>query len=85
MRVNFNNARKQALYAYARVCAKLNASQDGEGEIHIEVEDLQKDMDDLRQCLFGIACVYEEGNDDFKDVSEEVGEIECFGDSEGWD
>jgi len=85
MKVNFNNLRKQALYSYQRLVNKLNEAKeertkDGydDGKICIYPDDIQKEMDELRSQLFGIACTYVEDNEEFKDVSEEVGKISWF-------
>lgn len=87
MKVNFNNLRKQAIYSYDSLVEKLNAAiikedisgtwVDGfgwvnKGSVIIDAEDLQKNLDDLRSLIGSIAMVYEEGNEDFKDVYSEV-------------
>lgn len=81
MNVNFNNLRKQALYSYDALTKVLNENIE-DGSIRIDVEDIRKEMDDLRMQLFGIACTYIDGDDDFKDISEEVGEIASFNEEE---
>lgn len=78
MTVNFNNLRKQACYAYDRLTNKLNSSIDNSGQISISAEEIQEDMDDLRMMIMSIACVFEENNADFSDVSDQVGEIGRF-------
>jgi hypothetical protein len=89
MKVNFNNLRKQALYSYHRLATKLNEAkeeriEDGydDGKIEIDPDDIQKEMDELRSYLFGIACVYREGDEEFKDVSEEAEPIAWFNNEE---
>lgn len=75
MNVNFNNLRAQAVYAYNRLTIKLNEeinNPDNDGEICINPQYIQRDMDDLRQCLVAISCVYEPDNNDFADISNEV-------------
>lgn len=42
------------------------------GYVLIDAEDLQKDLDDLRMLIGTIACTYEEGNEDFANVYDEV-------------
>jgi hypothetical protein len=82
MKVNLNNLRKQALFSYDRLAKKLNDAKsdhnDEMGNILIHPDDIQQDMDNLRQQLFGLACTYVEGSEDFKDVSEEVEPIAWF-------
>ena len=38
----------------------------------VDAEDIQEHMDDLRMLIMSICCVYEEGNEEFADVSEQV-------------
>jgi len=71
MTVNFNNLRKQAVFSYDRLVKKLNWKIE-DGNITIPVEDIQEELDDLRMQLMSIAIVYEDGNDDFKDLSDEL-------------
>lgn len=78
MTVDFNNLRKQACYAYDRLCTKLNEAIDEDGNIEISAEEIQDDMDELRQNVMIIACVFEEGNEEFREVSEEVRPIAWF-------
>lgn len=88
MSVNFNNLRKQAVYSYDRLVDKLNESisEDDWGRkmVQIDPEDIQEDLDDLRRLILSIAMVYEDGNPDFKDVSEEINieKIKCFNEEE---
>lgn len=88
MKVNFNNLRKQAVYSYDRLVDKLNnsISEDDWGRkvVQIDPENIQEDLDDLRSLILSIAIVYEEGNPDFKDISEEINieNIKCFNEEE---
>lgn len=82
MEVNFNNLRAQACYAYDRLCNRLNAAiRDKDdnvffegygwirkGEIIINPDHIQQDMESLRSLIGSIAMVFEEGREDFKDV-----------------
>jgi len=82
MNVNFNNLRKQALNSYDSLAKKLNESklkqrtfvpdEDKSGNILLDANDIQKDMDNLRMLIGSIAMVYEPGDENFKDVFEEV-------------
>ncbi len=89
MTVNFNNLRKQALYAYDSLAKKLNDSflkereyvyeedENGKernlsGDMLLDRDDIQKDMDNLRSLLGSIAMVYEPDDENFKDVYSEV-------------
>lgn len=82
MKVNFNNLRKKACYAYDSLARKLNESIDKDSDsyedIQISSEDIQEEMDELRYLIMSIAMVYEEGNEDFKDILEDVEDITWF-------
>lgn len=86
MKVNFNNLRVQACNAHDRLVARLNYHilkdvKDksfvegfgwiGDGTIVIDAEQLEDIMNDLRMMVGSIAGIYEEGNEDFKNVYEE--------------
>lgn len=81
MNVDFNNLRKQACYAYDKLARKLNnkITRDDLGDfITVETDDIQKDMDDLRQLIMVMACVYKEGDDEIRAVDDEVQPIAWF-------
>ncbi|MDR2146428.1 MAG: hypothetical protein LBE91_08225 [Tannerella sp.] len=42
------------------------------GDILVEREDLEKDMTDLRHCVYTLICCYEEGNPDYKMLDDEL-------------
>jgi len=87
MTVNLNNLREQAIHAYDGLVDKLNNSiikesqyantnDEGvcniKGYVLINASDIQKDVDSLRRMIGAIAMTYIEGDDDFKDVYQEV-------------
>lgn len=87
MTINLNNLRKQAIHGYDSLVEKLNNSiikknihsetNDDEccnikGYVLINANDIQKDMDGLRRMIGAIAMTSIEGEDDFKDVYQEV-------------
>lgn len=87
MSVDFNNVRKQALFAYESLVNKLNEAivkkdqyvdlndEDSiniNGYVVIDVEYIQKNMDSLRSFIGIMAMTSIEGDEDFKDVYEEV-------------
>jgi hypothetical protein len=90
MQVDINNLRKQAAHSLHSVIQILNDGTmpekaysyqeiDGkeklfQGDLLISTDDLEKHIDHLRTCIWGILCTYEEGNPDFKDLYEEVKE-----------
>lgn len=71
MKINFNNVRRQACFAYDRLCKTLNASKEYEGYMLVDPNSIQKDMDALRSMIGAIAMSYEEGNEEFQDVFEQ--------------
>lgn len=82
MKVNFNNLRVQAAYSLDKLTNKLNSKieENYMGNKIIVIDDIdyiKTELNDLRQMVGAILCVYEEGNDDFKDLSEI--EISWFG------
>lgn len=68
MEVNFNNLRKQTCIAYDKLCSKLNAEINEDGNIEISARDIQSAMDDLRMTIGSIAFCYEENNPEIIDV-----------------
>ena len=90
MKVDFNNVRKQAIYAYNSLVEKLNTKiltkdqyvnpkdiyhdypTNIKGYVLIDAYYIQGDLDTLRQMIGTIAGTYEEENEDFKDMFEEV-------------
>jgi len=77
MNVNFNNVRKKACLAYDNLVEKLNksiadynAEYSINGKVMINSEDIQQELDDLKQCIGTIAMCYEDENPDMIDVFE---------------
>ena len=68
MEVNFNNLRRKTCIAYDRLCSRLNAEIDADGDIQISAREIQSAMDDLRMTIGSIAFCYEENNPDMIDV-----------------
>lgn len=101
MNVDLNNLRKQAAFALDDVIKTLNAGimpekeyafhnvdgkkQSFEGNILVSTDDLQSDLDYLRQCVYSLLCCYEEDNPLFQTVFEDVennGGLARFNDNE---
>lgn len=78
MRIDFNNARKQAIWAYNRLTTKMNHNIRGTGEVEVMATVIQEDMDFLRNTLISIACSYDDGNPDFRDLSDDIGNVAEF-------
>lgn len=71
MKIDFNNVRAQACFAYDRLCEKLNASKEYEGYMLADPSSIQEDMDDLRTMIGAIAMSFEEDNEELKNVYKE--------------
>lgn len=71
MKVNFNNLRKKACVSLDAVIKELNESTH-DGDITIPVNRLKRDIGELRSCLLAIAFTYKEGDNDFKDIGDEI-------------
>lgn len=83
MNINFNNVRIKACRSYNNLVEKLNKRLDEppleDDEMVVYASDIQGELDSLRNLLISIACSYDvEGSEDFKDVSDEVGEFLQF-------
>lgn len=72
MDVDFNNLRVQAMISYDNLCRKLNSCIEKDGMVNFHSDYIQKDMDDLRQLVGSIACVFRKDDKDFKVVRDEV-------------
>jgi hypothetical protein len=71
MKINFNNVRRNACRTHDRMIKLLNASID-DGQVIVDVDMLEDVLNDLRMAIGAIASTYIEGDDDFKDVFEEM-------------
>jgi len=88
MEVDFNNLRKQAAYSLDRVIKTLNSGilpetehiliDEGEnkkwvsGDVLVSKEDLQDDIDALRQHVWILLCCFEKDNPNYACVYEDV-------------
>ena len=79
MEVNFNNLRKKTCYAYDRLANKLNIAineyeneYSEKGSLLIECDEIQREMDDLKQLIGSIAMCFNNDDPDMKDVFEEI-------------
>lgn len=68
MKINFNNVRRQACFAYDGLVKELNNSKEHEGYLLVNPERIEKRLNDLRMMIGSIAMTYEDGNPDFEDV-----------------
>ncbi len=81
MNVDMNNLRKQAVFAYNSLCKKLNDARKENSwgsYIEIETDDIQRDMDDLRAMIGALAFCYIPDNKEFRNLSDEIGDVEIF-------
>jgi len=86
MKVNYNNVRKQAILAHDNLVQKLNksivkdkqyADVDGEhccikGFVLIDAKEIEEQINTLRQMIGTMAMTAIDGDEDFKDVYEEL-------------
>jgi hypothetical protein len=76
MNVDFNNMRRQTARCLDRLIQTLNENtekDDFHGDfIRVNVTDIEKDIDDLSMLVGCINCVYNEDDENFKDLSEET-------------
>lgn len=86
MNVDLNNLRKQAAFTLDDIIKTLNDGILPEGEtvyhgekkrwkggnMIVSTEDLQKDLQYLRQLIYSLLCCYEEDNPLFQTVFEDV-------------
>lgn len=79
MEVNFNNLRKKTCYAYDRLAKKLNYSikeyekeYSEKGKLLIDCDEIQSEMEELKQLIGSIAMCYNKDDPDMKDVFEEI-------------
>lgn len=68
MKIDFNNVRIQTCREFESLCKALNESEEYEGYMLVDPNDIQKQMDFLRTCISSIAMTFEDGRDDFKNV-----------------
>lgn len=78
MTINFNNVRRNACRAHDRLVKLLNASID-DGQVIIDVDLLEDVLNDLRMSIGAIAGSSVDGDEDFKDVFEEMYPTESEG------
>ena len=72
MEVNFNNLRTKTCIAYDRLARKLNSSINEDGCVEVPAEEIQDQMDDLKQLIGSIAMCYNKDDPDMIDVFEEI-------------
>jgi len=79
MEVNFNNLRKKTCFAYDRLANKLNSAikeyekeYSENGSLLIDCNEIQSEMDELKQLIGSIAMCYNPNDPDMKDVFEEI-------------
>lgn len=73
MGIDFNNTRRRGLKSFIHLTEKLNKNIEN-GVITIDIEEIETLYDDLRMALICIAFSYNDGDPDFKDLSEEFPE-----------
>lgn len=72
MKINFNNVRRQAVLNYEVLVKRLNNSIDENGNIVIPAHEIQRTMDNLRMMIGSIAACYDDTDENFKNIYEEL-------------
>ena len=78
MEVNFDNLRKKIIANYNSIVTKLNSNKTVSDYIMIDPDYIRRDLDDLRSALITLAFIYQEGEDGFKPLDENI-HFEEFG------
>lgn len=68
MKIDFNNVRRQACFAYDRLIKELNESDKYEGYLLVDPDRIEKILNDLRMTIGAIAMCHEPGSEDVQDV-----------------
>ncbi len=77
MKVDFNNLRKKTADKFNRIIKLMKEENYNDTVISEKLDNRQKNaIEDLRSCIVGLVCVYEEGNDDFKEINVDIDFIE---------
>jgi hypothetical protein len=77
MDVDFNNVRIQAMHAYNRLVKTLNSGIELP-KVKVFVEDIEEDLNDLRQLIGVMACTFKKDDPDFKMVYTDDITLLCF-------
>jgi len=78
MEVNFDNLRRRSISSYNSLVSKLNHNRDSDGHITIDSDYIEQDLESLRSSLATLAFIYQEGEDGFKPLDENI-HFEEFG------
>jgi hypothetical protein len=72
MTVSMNGLRTQLIRNYNSLTYKLNNRIDEDGNILVDVDDIQREMDQLRSCLVALAFSYIKGEEEFTCMSDDT-------------
>ena len=78
MKVNVNGLRKSMIRDLASLIKKMNASIDDSGDVRIPSYEVQNELDGLRQGIGAFCCMYEEGDELFVAMSDEMDKVPWF-------
>jgi len=81
LKVDLNKARLRGIEAYNCLCKKLNEAvkqKDSMSQAEFDPENIEEDMDELRSSLVILGCSFSEDDPDFRNISEEFGELETY-------
>lgn len=68
MTVSMNGLRLQLLYNYNSLTHKLNRAKNENGEIEIEAEEIEHEMNVIRECIVTLAFMYDDREGGFKEL-----------------
>lgn len=72
MKVDFNGVRKDLALTYTRLINAINSHQiDKDGWLHLSAEGIADKANDLRNCIVTLCSLYEENNEEIKNLIEE--------------
>lgn len=73
MEVSMDGLRKQLLYNYNSLVRKLNSNirdKPWDSHVIVETDSIQREMDNIRDCIITLAFTYQEGEGGWKEMDE---------------
>lgn len=78
MDVSFDGLRKSLIRSHNSLVKKLNEGRGvkydfiGVHKVEVDVDSIQRDLDELRSCIVTLAFMYQDGPDGFQELPEET-------------
>lgn len=82
MKIDFNGVRLHAVRAYSALVKELEMSIDEDNRIVCGADDISDIMNDLRRTIGDIACSYLPDNPDIQDLTDKIGTLPVFNNSD---